>query len=234
MNGLDLYLQVREKEGRIYSDEIAAHLPDIPASHPLTSEWRARAGSANRLEHYLSNLVAPLHVLEVGCGNGWLSHHIASIPGTKVWGLERGGPELAQAVRLFSSQNLGFLAADIFQAPFPEHRFDVIILASVIQYFRDLPALIRALRRLMKQNGEIHLLDSPLYDENEVNPACARTRTYYAELGFPEMAEHYFHHTTAALEEFSPHWLYRPVGWRSRIGQALGQHSSPFPWLCIR
>ncbi len=234
MNDLDLYLHVREKEGRIYSDEIAAHLPDVPIGHPLASEWRARADSAKRLEHYLERFSAPLHVLELGCGNGWLSHHIASISGVKVWALDRGGPELTQAARLFGSSNLAFLTADIFQASFPKHCFDVIVLASVIQYFPNLPVLIQILRGLLTQRGEIHLIDSPLYNENEIDPACARTRAYYAELGFPEMAEHYFHHTVAALDEFSPRWLYHPSIWRSRLGRRLGQARSPFPWLCIR
>ncbi len=40
---IDLYLRVREKEGRLYSDQIVARLPDIPADHPLVDEWRARA-----------------------------------------------------------------------------------------------------------------------------------------------------------------------------------------------
>ena len=88
----DLYLRVREREGRLYTDDIASHLPDFPSDHPLKSEWLARASSARRLLKYLRRLPRSLDVLDVGCGNGWLSHLVAGVEGTRVWGLDRPGP----------------------------------------------------------------------------------------------------------------------------------------------
>ncbi len=233
MNPADLYFLVRQKEGRIYPDTMVEQLPDIPNDHPLKGEWRARAFSARRLSRYLARLPRPLHILELGCGSGWLSSKIAKITGTRVWGLDRAGIELAQAARLFGRPNLAFLSADIFQFPFSEGSFDVIILASVIQYFPDLAALIRSLRLLLIPGGEIHVLDSPIYDASELMAARDRTQAYYATLGFPEMVGYYFHHTTAALEAFSPRWLYRPNVWYARALRSIGYVTSPFPWLCI-
>ncbi len=69
------------------------------------------------------------------------------------------------------------------------------MVASVIQYFPDLPALIRGLRKLLTKRGEVHIIDSPLYGEQGLAAARERTRAYYAGLGFPEMGEQYFHHT---------------------------------------
>jgi SAM-dependent methyltransferase len=234
MKPIDLYLHVREKEGHLYSDDAVSALPKVPINHPLTNEWIARADSTDRLRRYLTHLSRPLLVLELGCGNGWLSHKLAEIPRLQVWGLDRGGLELSQAARLFTSPNLAFLNSDIFQAPVPEHTFDIIILASVIQYFSDLSALIQTLRALMSVHGEIHILDSPLYRENQAAPARERTRAYYRGLGFPEMADHYYHHTLASLEQFSPDWIYRPDAWRIRLRRRFVQGSAPFPWLCIR
>jgi SAM-dependent methyltransferase len=231
---LDLYLHARKKEGRLYSDRIVARLPDIPADHPLVDEWRARAKSANRLAHYVALLPQSHRILELGCGNGWLSHRLASMGGVRVWGLDRGGSELAQACRLFHASNLAFLNADIFRSPFAPHSFDLIVLASVIQYFPDLAALLRALQDLLIPGREIHVLDSPLYNENELASARERTRAYYASLGFPEMADYYFHHTVSSLHPFSPHWLYRPRDWQTRFRRRLGQIMPPFAWFCIR
>ena len=233
MNSLDLYLRVRQKEGRLYPDQIAARLPEIPAHHPLTDEWRARAVSANQLARYIARLPQPLRVLEVGCGNGWLSHRLASIRGVRVWCLDRGGSELAQAARLFHAPDLAFLNADIFRSPFAPHAFDLIVLASVIQYFPDLADLIRTLKDLLTAGGEIHLLDSPLYTEDELASARERTHLYYASLGFPEMAGCYFHHTFSALQPFSPRWLYRPHDWQTRLRRRLGWSLPPFAWCCI-
>jgi hypothetical protein len=62
----------------------------------------------------------------------------------------------------------------------------------------------------LKPRGEIHLLDSPLYMDAEIEGAARRSRDYFASLGFPEMAEHYFHHRFASLGEFDYKFLYRP------------------------
>ena len=91
---------------------------------------------------YLQRLHRPARILELGCGNGWLSHQISALPELRVWGLDRQSPELSQAARgYFLPRQLAFLAADIFQAPFGSATFDLILVASVIQYFRDLSAL---------------------------------------------------------------------------------------------
>jgi SAM-dependent methyltransferase len=234
MDPAELYQYVREKEGRLYPDETVMYLPDLPADHPHKVEWLARTDSTKRLIHYLTGLRSKLLILELGCGNGWLSHNISTIPGMRIWGLDRGSLELTQATRLFSAPNTGFISANIFESPFARNSFDMIILASVIQYFKDLPALIVNLQSLLTKRGEIHLIDSPIYDNKEVISARDRTVTYYTELGLPEMANHYFHHTADELKKFHPHWLYQPGGWRYRLGGLLGRTASPFPWLYIR
>jgi SAM-dependent methyltransferase len=233
MKPVDLYLRVRDIEGRLYPDQIARDLPAFPNDHPHKVEWMARADSADRLIHYLVRLPTPLFILELGCGNGWLSHKISTIPRVHIWGLDRSGIELTQAVRLFSAPNIGFLRTDIFQSPFILSSFDVIVLASVIQYFPDLPALITNLHPLLTKGGEIHLMDSPIYNKKELESARQRSLTYYNALGFPEMADHYFHHSTDELDTFTPHWLYRPDSWRARFTRLLGKNNSPFPWLYI-
>ncbi len=234
VNPSDLYVLVRQREGRLYPDDVAVHLPDIPLGHPRRAEWLVRGESADRLLRHLAGRPRPLCVLDLGCGNGWLSHKVAALPEVRVWGLDRFGVELVQAARLFASDSTEFLSADIFHAPFRGDTFDAIILASVIQYFPDLPALIRLLRTLLSQRGEIYLLDSPLYSDGELTSAQARTRAYYSSLGLPEMADHYFHHTISSLEEFAPRWLYDPAAWHNRFSRYLGQRPSPFPWICIR
>lgn len=229
----ELYLSVRAKEGRLYPDEIAARLPQVPPNHPLAQEWQARADSCLRLKRYLARLRRPLAILELGCGNGWLSSQLAKLPEAWVCGLDFYSPELTQAVRLFSSPNLMFLAADIFSAPFRRPTFDVIVLASVIQYFPDLAALLHALLPLLKPGGEIHLLDSPLYRSSDITAARQRTQAYFMALGYPHMAELYFHHLLSDLQEFSARCLYRPNSLRIRLKRGIGRAVSPFPWICL-
>jgi SAM-dependent methyltransferase len=234
MMPVELYLEVRAVEGRLYEDDVVARLPDVPAGHPLADEWRARAASCARLTRYLEGKQPLPAILEVGCGNGWLSARLARIPGSRVIGLDLPTTELAQAVRLFSDGGVSFLAGDVFAAPFIRPTFDAILLASAIQYFPDLPALLRALRPLLLPGGEIHILDSPLYAAHELDAARRRTRAYYEALGFPQMAQHYYHHPVSALDGFNPRWLYNPQGLARRVGRMFGQPESPFPWICVR
>ncbi len=234
LESADLYFRVRRREGRLFPDDVVASLPNLPGDHPLRTEWLARADSNRRLIRYLRGLHRPLTVLDLGCGNGWLSHSIAQLPETRVWGLDRLGPELFQAARLFGAGSAAFLAADIFTSPFAAHSFDVIVLASVIQYFPSLPSLLLALRALLRRSGEIHIVDSPIYSPAEVESARARTAAYYADLGFPEMVAAYFHHTMDSFEEFRPDYLFRPQGITARLSRRLVHTTSPFPWIRIR
>ena len=233
MPASDLYLRVREKEGRVYSDEVVMRLPEVPASHPLRREWAARRASMKRLLRYVRERPSLTRILELGCGNGWLSHHLACLPGKQVWGVDRKSAELTQATRVFGKRNVLFLATDIFEAPFAAATFDMVLIASAIQYFPDLPKLIHPLRRLLRQGGELHIMDSPFYEEADLRAARERSQAHYAALGFPEMTAYYFHHTYAELKEFSPRWLYRPHSLKGRLAGWLGLIDSPFPWLCI-
>jgi len=92
--------------------------------------------------------------------------------------------------------------------------------------------LLSILFQYLKPHGEIHIIDSPLYTNDEISDAIQRSGQYYASLGFPEMAEQYFHHCTADLNPFDAKWLYRsaPRSLRQRI---LRSFDSPFPWLVI-
>lgn len=220
----DLYLEVRAKEGRLYPDDIVKQLPNVPASHPLAAEWRARDASSRRLAVYLAGLGEGITILELGCGNGWLARRMADGARASVVGLDRDNPELWQARRVFADNPaLNWVAADIFSAPFSRGRFDIIVIASAIQYFPDLSELIQALSPLVRPHGEIHILDSRLYSAEELPAARERSRRYYERLGFPEMATHYHHHELEVLEPYHPVWLYRPTG-----------QDSPFPWMCLR
>ena len=234
-NDSDLYLRIREKEGRRHSDEAVGHLPDVPSDHPLRVEWQARTASAKRLLAYLARLPKPMTLLDLGCGNGWLANQVASVAGVQVAGVDRNRVELEQAARVFGgNQRARFIAADIFSAPFPPRSFNLVLIASAIQYFADLPELIRALKLLLKPTGEAHIMDSPLYRPAELAAARERTRLYYEQLGFPSMAGQYHHHTFASLDPFCPARLYDPQPWAVRLRRAWGAVESPFPWIRLR
>src|ERR1700689_2775716 len=105
----DLYLAVRQCEKRLYSDEQVRRLPDIDALHIYAEEWKIRKRSSMRLIEYIQKKHRPMRILEVGCGNGWLSAKLSEIPGADVIGLDINQTEISQANRVFVKDNLEFV-----------------------------------------------------------------------------------------------------------------------------
>jgi len=226
----NLYQQLREKEGRVYADEEVWQLPQIDSHHRYYREWQLRKRSARRLIQYLQRKKGRLSILEAGCGNGWLSHQLASIPQSRVIGIDINTAELQQAIRVFSPvANLEFLYGDMRSEALSDMKADIIIFAACIQYFPSLPAIIEHSLKRLNRGGEIHLLDSPLYAPGETEAARIRTLDYYTELGFTGMADHYFHHSLADLTSFNYKILYQP----SNFSFQLSTFKNPFPWVCI-
>ena len=227
------YLLLREKENRIYTNETLRQLPFVQNNHPLKKEWAIRKESCKRLTNHLKTNKNINRLLEVGCGNGWLSNQLAKLY-FEVCGIDVNEAELLQGAKVFNLHpKPAFLFADIFTAPFPKLFFDSIILPGSIQYFSNLPALINRLLEILTEKGEIHIIDSPIYRASEVAAAKQRTSTYYSHMGFPEMSQYYFHHTWDELAPYKTELLHDPASMVSKIKMILRIPSSPFPWIKI-
>jgi len=172
-------------------------------------------------------------VLDLGCGNGWFSHRLSKAVG-RVTAIDVNLPELKQAVKVFPSANIDFCYADIFTTDLTGVKFQAITLNACFQYFEDSGSLIQRLKELLTDGGEIHIIDSPFYSPERVKAAIDRTETYYRNLGFPKMADHYFHHTWNVLEKWDHEVLYSPNSLSEKLKHKLGNANSPFPWIRIR
>ena len=98
-----LYNQVREKEGRLLDDEVVKKLPNSGSKTAHGSEWKVRKRSAETLLDKLNSKENPLTILDVGCGNGWLSGMMAQA-GHQVLALDIHMNELQQAARCFDKE----------------------------------------------------------------------------------------------------------------------------------
>jgi SAM-dependent methyltransferase len=147
----------------LYTDREVAQLPYLITRHPRYQEWAARIASTDRLTRYLSARKKAAGILEIGCGNGWLSRRLADVPCSRVIGLDPNLGELRQAGRVFRKQrNLKFIYGEFYSDVLQELSFDVIVIAAAIQYFPSLPQLIQDALAYLRPHGELHLLDSPL------------------------------------------------------------------------
>jgi len=227
----DRYLLARRKENRMYHDEEVKLLPEIDALHPHYKEWQVRKKSGIKLYRYLLAKHRPLNIFEAGCGNGWLSHQLSAIPGSSITASDLNLAELQQAARVFSNiSNIKFVYGDSSTILKGNNEYDIIIFAASIQYFSNLSEILKIALSHLSEGGEIHIVDSHFYTIKNLAAAKKATVDYYNELGFPEMAYHYFHHSIESLHSFPRRFLYNPASFTHRL--FLGKH--PFPWVCIK
>ncbi|HZY81732.1 MAG TPA: methyltransferase domain-containing protein [Cyclobacteriaceae bacterium] len=206
------YVDIRTKEGRMYDDETVKKLPFVPGS----KEWGIRANSAKKLIKQLRKENCR-SLIEIGCGNGWLSNYIQKELNIDVCGIDIERKELEQAARI--NIRAAFAYADIFSMENLEA--DVVLLASCIQYFENVNKLLEKLKRI----GTIHIIDSPFYKQGEAAAARQRSLSYFESKNAYAMKNFYFHHEINALDQFNPVFLHRPNRFL-KIG-------SPFPWIRI-
>lgn len=226
------YLEARIKEGRLYPDEIVKQLPYLPLEHPQAREWKLRQHNVKLLLEQLKKQPKS-SILDLGCGNGWLTHQLVTNEEVQVLGMDINTPELEQANRLFTTKQCSFAYGDIFKATLPEQSFDCILLVSCIQYFPDLNKLMQCLTLLLKPAGEIHIIDSPIYEQAGKVLAQARTQTYYQEQGSSKMETHYHHHCWEDLSDFSYKKQYNPSSLTNKVIRKIGIARSPFPWIIV-
>lgn len=228
------YLEARIKEKRIYGDVIVKSLPAVSKKHIHYSEWIIRKQSAAKLFSYLSRNRKQKTILELGCGNGWLSSMLAGMNNTFVVGMDINHMELEQGARVFKKENLKFVYGDVFNEAVSVLRFDFIIVASSASYFEDVDKLIKRLLLLLNERGEIHFVDNPSFSHDEIEKARERSKNYYELIDVLEMSSHYFHHDLKSIvKKYDHRILYDPRNVFSLMMRKIVKSMSPFYWARI-
>lgn len=174
-------------------------------------------------------------ILEIGCGNGWLSNHLARhFPVAQVLGVDICEKELLQGQEIFNDQhNLHFCYADVHTCSLPNKFFDIILLAGVMPYIQNLNLLFVRLFESLSGLGEIHIVDSPIYNNNEVERARARSTKYFDKNKMPDMKQYFYSHGWKSIDPFHYQVLYNPTTVVQRAKRFLNG-DSPFPWISIQ
>lgn len=218
------YLKLRGREGRLYPDEIVRCLPYPGRQAQHGTEWAIRARTARRLRRYFAQRT-PLRLLEVGCGNGWLSHYLSLLPACEVMGIDINSVELRQGERLFKAPNLSFRETTLAQLN--ADSFDCILFAASFQYFADVAHTLSECFQRLVRGGSVHIVDTHFYRTHERAAAQNRSASYFAGQGATSMERYYFHHS---MEDLAPN-RYRLL---NPLSDGLRRLSGPvFPWIQI-
>jgi len=229
----NLYLKVRQKEKRIYSDDEVKLLPYASKRNPHKAEWALRTKSFLRFKKYLSQKKSKLNILDLGCGNGWFTGQLAKEFEHNYYCIDVNLTELEQAARVFEKENITFIYTDIFSTSLPANTFDLVIINAALQYFQNVSALMKELFFISKTYGDVHIIDTPFYNTNEIMHARNRTLKYYTSIGYPEMTAKYFHHTFDDFKYLRYSYLYNPNSFKNRLSRFIFDKDSPFPWIVV-
>src|SRR5947209_830593 len=91
-------------------------------------------------------LVEGMRVLDVGCGNGFIAHHLTALLGTKVVGLD---------VMKTTAARIDYLCYDGERFPLPDDSFDAVLLCYVLHHAQDLGAVLAEVCRVLRAGGLI-------------------------------------------------------------------------------
>lgn len=176
------YQTVRQGEGRGSSDPAYYRaLPFQDLNGRFRDDWKIRARSFQALIHKVCvplehQLDRRLGVLDLGAGNGWLSHQLAL----------RGHHVAAIDLLTNSSDGLGAhihyhaafipVQAEFDHLPFTGAQADMVIFNASLHYSTCYEHTLSEALRVLEPSGQIVILDSPVYQEAESGATMVRER----------------------------------------------------------
>jgi SAM-dependent methyltransferase len=113
--------------------------------------------AANSAGHLLARLEPGMTLLDVGCGEGWITRELArSLAPGRVIGIDSSA-EVIERARAGGEvpDNLSFEVADLFNLGYPDGSFDVGHIHQVLHHLADPAGALRALARVIRPGGLI-------------------------------------------------------------------------------
>jgi SAM-dependent methyltransferase len=221
---LDQYRLVREREGYRAADaEYYRGLPRVARSDPHAAEWRIRSESYRHLVRRAFSGTAPKRVLDLGAGNGWLSHRLAG-RGHRVVALDQSDDD-HDGLGVCRVYPVPFAAvqADFHELPFQSGSFDVVVFDASLHYATEPAAVVEEARRMLATGGAIAVVDSPMFADERDGEAMVRDKRRHLRKAH------------GLKEDLSTGIGYLTFGWLERTARAGGLSGrfvpSRGPWV---
>jgi ubiquinone/menaquinone biosynthesis C-methylase UbiE len=85
-------------------------------------------------------------VLDVGCGNGFIAHHLSAMLGTSVIGID---------VSETTEASIDFRSFDGMRFPVGDDSVDAVLLCYVLHHAQDVRAVLSEVRRVLRDGGRV-------------------------------------------------------------------------------
>lgn len=219
---IETYRVVRRAEGWGSTDALHyLDLPHVAPDAPHAKIWRVRAVTFKSL---LRHLARPSTLLDVGAGNGWLSYQL----------LKRGHTMVSLDLNDDARDGLGArevyplplecAQADMQQLPFAGEQFDAVIFNASLHYTTNLEGALESSLRVLKPDGKLFVMDSPMYRERASGDAMlnAKARSFQETYGIELTREQRGYLTFDDFKSVALHWTWHEsvADWRTKLRAA--------------
>jgi ubiquinone/menaquinone biosynthesis C-methylase UbiE len=226
------YEKIRNAEGRGSDDPTYyQELPFKDLTGRFVEDWRIRTVSylalvKQVLTPFNQSLGRPLRILDIGAGNGWLSHRLTQL-GQRVVALDlltNSFDGLGACVHY--PDPFVVVQAEFDRLPFAQDLFDMVIFNAALHYSENYHTTLNETLRVLDQNSRLVIIDSPIYRNPKSGEQMVQEREDYfsQNFGFPSDAlksENYltFQRLVELEEQFDLRWQYiKPnYGWKWRL-----------------
>jgi SAM-dependent methyltransferase len=89
-------------------------------------------------------------VLDVGCGNGYIAHHLSALLGSSVFGID-----LAPT----AEASIDYKQFDSITFPLASESVDAVLLCYVLHHAQDMASVMSELKRVLRQGGFVVLYE---------------------------------------------------------------------------
>jgi len=117
---------------------------------------RRKVGRAYDMALEVAKTLEPhTNILDVGCGNGFIAHHLSALLNTSVVGLDVGQS---------TSARIRYHQFDGRHFPLPDQSFDAVLFCYVLHHAQDARLILDEARRVLREGGLMIIYED--------NPAC--------------------------------------------------------------
>lgn len=190
------YETVRRAEGRGSGDpRFYLSLPYVEPSDRNAGQWSIRARTYRYFERRIlpfinANSSQPLTILDLGAGNGWLSHRLATL-GHRPIAIDlqtNAFDGLGAAVHYRHSLPMLFprFQAELDRLPFADRQFDCAIFNASFHYSENYDYTLSETIRCLRRGGMVVIADTPSYscDKPGIQMAAERRKGFQNRFGF--------------------------------------------------
>lgn len=108
---------------------------------------RRKVGRAYDMALEIARVLKPgATVLDVGCGNGFIAHHLTGVLKSRVVGLD---------VTNFTSASIDYVPYDGRHFPVQDRSVDAVLLCYVLHHAHDATLVLNEVRRVLRKGGRV-------------------------------------------------------------------------------